>query len=193
MNEPAANGSLELEVTDFGPIAKARVDLRPLTVFVGPSNTGKSYLAILIYALHRYFSGGRGFVGSRFRGGSPIFHGRGRQDLSDAAVDALLDSAQLVDTTGRQDEERIVLSPPAVDALRSALDENADALASEIWRCFGIGETGALTRKGRANGARIVMRRRIPGDSNPLEHVLTLEPKTKFRTTIPKRYQSRPT
>ena len=41
---------LEIEVTDFGPIAKAKLDLRPLTVFVGPSNTGKSYLAMLIYA-----------------------------------------------------------------------------------------------------------------------------------------------
>ena len=39
--------------TDFGPIAKAEIDLRPLTVFVGPSNTGKSYLAILLYALHK--------------------------------------------------------------------------------------------------------------------------------------------
>ena len=42
-----------LNVKDFGPIAEARVDMRPLTVFVGPSNTGKSYLATLIYALHR--------------------------------------------------------------------------------------------------------------------------------------------
>ena len=48
---------LEIEVTDFGPIAKAKLDLRPLTVFVGPSNTGKSYLATLIYALHRFFGG----------------------------------------------------------------------------------------------------------------------------------------
>ena len=48
---------LEIEVTDFGPIAKAKLDLRPLTVFVGPSNTGKSYLAMLIYALHRFFGG----------------------------------------------------------------------------------------------------------------------------------------
>ena len=46
---------LELEVSDFGPIARAKIALRPLTVFVGPSNTGKSYLAILIYALHRFF------------------------------------------------------------------------------------------------------------------------------------------
>ena len=42
-----------LNVKDFGPTADASVDMRPLTVFVGPSNTGKSYLATLIYALHR--------------------------------------------------------------------------------------------------------------------------------------------
>ena len=55
MNDLAKQDSLELEVTNFGPIVEAKIDLRPLTVFVGPSNTGKSYLAILIYALHRFF------------------------------------------------------------------------------------------------------------------------------------------
>ena len=44
-----------LAVKDFGPIAEATVELRPFTVFVGASNTGKSYLAILLYALHRFF------------------------------------------------------------------------------------------------------------------------------------------
>ena len=29
-----------LSVKDFGPIVEADVDFRPLTVFVGPSNTG---------------------------------------------------------------------------------------------------------------------------------------------------------
>ena len=33
------------------------MDLRPLTVFVGPSNTGKTSLATLIYALHRASEG----------------------------------------------------------------------------------------------------------------------------------------
>lgn len=47
---------LELSVRNFGPIAEADIELRPLSVFVGPSNTGKSYLATLIYALHRFFS-----------------------------------------------------------------------------------------------------------------------------------------
>jgi len=47
----------KLTVTNFEPIGKAEVTLRPLTVFIGPNNTGKSYLAILIYAIHSYFSG----------------------------------------------------------------------------------------------------------------------------------------
>ena len=46
---------LTLDVADCGPVARACVELRPLTVFVGPSNTGKSWLATLAYALHRYF------------------------------------------------------------------------------------------------------------------------------------------
>ena len=47
---------LELTVTNFGPIAEAKIELRPMTVFVGPSNTGKSYMAALIYALHSFFT-----------------------------------------------------------------------------------------------------------------------------------------
>ncbi len=48
---------VEISVRNFGPIAEADLDLRPLTVFVGPSNTGKTYLSVLIYALHRVFEG----------------------------------------------------------------------------------------------------------------------------------------
>ena len=42
---------VEIAVENFGPIAKANIDLRPLTIFVGPSNTGKTYLSTLMYAL----------------------------------------------------------------------------------------------------------------------------------------------
>ena len=44
-----------ISVKNFGPIEEAEIDLRPLTVFVGQSNTGKTYLAALIYALHQHF------------------------------------------------------------------------------------------------------------------------------------------
>ncbi len=49
----------QISVRDFGPIEKAVIGLRPLTVFVGPSNTGKTYLAVLIYALRRIMGGFR--------------------------------------------------------------------------------------------------------------------------------------
>ena len=54
-SDPPSNGNYSLEVENFGPIVSANVEFRPLTVFVGPSNTGKSYLAILVYVLHRCF------------------------------------------------------------------------------------------------------------------------------------------
>ena len=49
--------NVNISVENFGPIEKADIDLRPLTIFVGESNTGKTYLATLIYALDRAFEG----------------------------------------------------------------------------------------------------------------------------------------
>ena len=60
-SKPASTGEetvdIYINVQNFGPIEKAEIDLRPLTVFVGESNTGKTYLAALIYALHKHFGG----------------------------------------------------------------------------------------------------------------------------------------
>ena len=41
---------LKIWVKDFGPIIEGAVSLKPLTIFVGPSNAGKSYLAMLVYS-----------------------------------------------------------------------------------------------------------------------------------------------
>ncbi len=43
--------NLILDVENFGPIAEAKnIEFKPMTVFVGPSNTGKTYLAKLLHA-----------------------------------------------------------------------------------------------------------------------------------------------
>ena len=47
--------NVEIAVKNFGPIAEANIDLRPLTVFVGASNTGKTYFATLIYTLQSIY------------------------------------------------------------------------------------------------------------------------------------------
>ena len=44
---------MKLTVKNFGPIKSAKVDIKPMTVFVGHSNTGKSYLAMLIYTISK--------------------------------------------------------------------------------------------------------------------------------------------
>ena len=60
MSEPKniqQHPKVEISVKNFGPIVEANIDLRPLTVFIGPSNTGKTYFSAQIYALHGIFNG----------------------------------------------------------------------------------------------------------------------------------------
>ena len=53
--------NLKLAVKNFGPIREGEVEFRPLTVFIGPNNSGKSYMATLLYALLRVLRGDTGF------------------------------------------------------------------------------------------------------------------------------------
>ena len=55
VNDTQEQPKVEIEVENFGPIAEAKIDLRPLTVFVGPSNTGKTYFCTLLYMMHTVF------------------------------------------------------------------------------------------------------------------------------------------
>ena len=42
---------IKFQIKDFGPISKADIDIKPLTIFIGKNNTGKSYAALLLYSL----------------------------------------------------------------------------------------------------------------------------------------------
>lgn len=45
---------MKIQVKELGAIKEAMIDLdKPLTIFCGPNNTGKTYLAFIIYALTR--------------------------------------------------------------------------------------------------------------------------------------------
>ena len=176
MNDLAKQDSLELEVTNFGPIVEAKIDLRPLTVFVGPSNTGKSYLAILIYALHRFFSGFREHR---------VFWSAMRRQLPRRTINEWAEQ-ELISWEKLMAEGSLVLPPPVTDEIRSVLDAQGDQLGNEISRCFGIDETSALVRKGNRNGVRIIFRRHVSNDSAPFEHELMVGAQgSKFKTTIP--------
>ncbi len=45
------NSMLKLELENFGPIASGKIELKPLTIFMGSNNSGKSYAALLIYSI----------------------------------------------------------------------------------------------------------------------------------------------
>ena len=40
-----------VSISNFGPISKGNITLKPLTIFMGPNNSGKSYAATLIHAI----------------------------------------------------------------------------------------------------------------------------------------------
>ena len=43
--------ALEVELTNFGPISKGKFKIKPLTIFVGPNNSGKTYAAMLAHSI----------------------------------------------------------------------------------------------------------------------------------------------
>ena len=69
---------LTVSVKNLGPIAEGTVDLKPLTIFVGPSNTGKSYMATAIHLVMKALRGDnlnppkRYFVGGAMYTNKPI-------------------------------------------------------------------------------------------------------------------------
>ncbi len=112
-----------IEVKDFGPIAEGAVDLKPLTVFIGPNNSGKSYMALLGYALSRVGAGSTipGQWGELFE--KVFTSGVPPEELSEATY------------SGAAPDEG-----PAASRLRD-----------ELRRCFGA-ETGELVRRGEGLG-----------------------------------------
>jgi len=53
-NEPKGI-PLAVELHDFGPISAGNVALKPLTLFIGPNNSGKSYVAMLVHSIFESF------------------------------------------------------------------------------------------------------------------------------------------
>ena len=147
-----ATDAMTIGVADFGPIARANVALRPLTVFIGPSNTGKSYLAILLYALHRCFFGDPEDFSWVDPYGGLIGDWSLRHPLPDLVREHLhnwiLDSVEAGAPVG--------LPAPVARHVRSVLEraEGLDLrLERELKRCFGADRIDALVRAPAADRA----------------------------------------
>lgn len=148
---PPADAEYRVAVENFGPIVNASIAVRPLTLFIGPSNTGKSYLAILLYALHRSFGPRKPFS----RGWRPFgFRAAGPPDSVFASL-----KAWLSETSGGSSS---ALPAAVVPWVRGALERAAgpnSMLQEELQRCYGVDRPADLVRKqGAKSGAELRLR-----------------------------------
>ena len=152
---------IKLKVSDFGPIAEADIELRPMSVFVGPSNTGKSYLAILIYALHQFFGAfswtarNRRMHGGYYSLGLPMVNPIAEMSLSDTDIDHLYAWAATermkIESASRSGVVPSDSDLPAevCEIIRRALGgvrSLSDVLKEELVRCFGFETSASMVR-----------------------------------------------
>ncbi|RKU27228.1 hypothetical protein C6499_12155 [Candidatus Poribacteria bacterium] len=137
-----------INVKNFGPIEKAEVDLRPLTIFVGESNTGKTYLAALIYALYQYFGGipqfpWADFVSSYF---SFLYRSRDRYPQSEqkASEQELLEVFKKLNTL----EHPFKFSdlPQQLHTRVESILTDQEGFPNELERCFDLESVSKLIR-----------------------------------------------
>ena len=157
-----------LSVKDFGPIAEAAIDLRPFTVFVGASNTGKSYLAVLLYALHQFFGRTGAPFGSRFLPRRLHDSSSSRQEVSTKQAEVIKVWLQQTqdETAGRRGLD-IALPDEIATLVRPFLQEVgelAPLLDDEVKRCFGLAKSTDLIRHPAGKCARVQLRWEV-GDS----------------------------
>lgn len=147
-----SDASVRIAVENFGPIEKGEVSLRPLTIFVGASNSGKTCLSVLIYSLHNTLEGF-----SRI----PVF----RRQLN-RVVDRVPDLMKSVLASGADDpviaeleaiadkldsEDRPISFSDLPERVREAAEETllgpggaVGDLVPELQRCFDLGSASAL-------------------------------------------------
>lgn len=174
---------LQLEVKNFGPIVEGTLDLRPLTVFIGPSNTGKSYMAILIYALHKLFT-----LDSRFI--ERILLKSGQQTNENRFVYERQELLEFVDWVKQsfgqlESEEELIkfvhsnnkiASIPfpeiVIKLMQYSLNIHGVSFRNQIQRCFGM-DIERLIRIPISPISQILVRRQISKNSKSADHRLT--------------------
>jgi len=179
----------QLIATNFGPIKRAAIELRPLSVFVGPSNTGKSYLSILIYVLHKFF----GHQASRLLYRSPtgfksLLSPNSNDDINQLSTSLakLAENLSNFRTNRSKVQSDFVLPEPFGSSFKSILSNTDTALLEEeIIRCFGLELDGLLHMDGDSS-PQIEIRRLADESDNSIDFKFSLKSENpESRITIP--------
>jgi predicted ATPase len=147
---------MEIAVQRFGPIESGSVPIKPLTVFIGPNNSGKSYFAMLAYAaamaappFHEYHVSGA----AQSPAGVAFLRNVLSRPVPGAVGGAIADEVLTLVGDGGPVDARLAQASPALvawldQAIGSILHEYAVSLVKELERCFG----SRLSQLRRRNG-----------------------------------------
>ena len=126
-----------ISVENFGPIRKGTVELRPLTIFTGHSNTGKSWFATLVYSLFstRNFQTMWWVPERSEKKTDDKVNGLGKfpEDIDQWCLDSLV-------------ENEVKFSKLDHKILCHCLDRVISRILTDIGRCFGISSPEGLRR-----------------------------------------------
>lgn len=147
-SETSKHPNVEISAKNFGPIAEATINLHPLTVFVGPSNTGKTYFSTLIYVLDGVFTGHSKFPGRFKRLGIPGFN-----DLLNQNWNAIRSILKKLNTSNQSIKFSDL--PPEIRASLESDLKDPESTANELKRCFDLNSITELIRL--KNGQRSEM------------------------------------
>ncbi|MDE0469114.1 MAG: AAA family ATPase [Candidatus Poribacteria bacterium] len=139
ISEMPKHPNVEIAVKNFGPIAEATIDLHPLTIFVGPSNTGKTYFSTLIYALDGVFTGHSKFPGRFKRLGIHGFNDLVNQNWN--AISSILKKLNTSDQSIKFSD-----LPPEIRASLESDLKDPERTANELKRCFDLNSITELIR-----------------------------------------------
>ena len=178
---------LTISVKNFGPIAEGSVDLKPLTIFVGPSNTGKSYMATAVYAVMRAVEGRPQvpFIRNLERRGIPVSLNnpwKATDEIADAVKDWVI---QQEGKAWDPDEELPVSSLPRQvrtalgDSTRQVLELFHDDVVKQLE--YGFGGTSSITsRRSSSEEFELLIHRDKPSLNLPISLVADRETNTDF-------------
>lgn len=151
------NADLRLVVDHLGPIEHGEIELRPLTIFIGRNNTGKTYAAQALYAC-------RQAVGRV----SP----RPTEEFSDdqrAALDVFIRSLYDIPANGGTADKELpeVLQSFAANALHDGLEDTGREILDRLRATFGVDDLKRITSWENGEGLRLeITSRDIDGGNN---------------------------
>ncbi len=152
---------LTIGFNDFGPLGEGELELKPLTILVGPNNTGKSYAARLVYASMGPL--GRSRRRLRMRRSWTVYsdtHGAFVQKYSKETKQWVVDRTKEGSTVKLDQFPRDFLAG-VNRAARNFTDDLVLGLTQEIQRCFGS-RLSDLARAKSPAGWRLTLKKKNP-------------------------------